>query len=143
VRAEAERLTVGEVARGAGVRVETVRFYEREGLIDRPARTPSGYRQYDHGVVRRIRFIQHAKGLGFSLREIGELLSLRAAPDGTCAAVRARALAKIGDIDSRIASLGAMRRALVRLVEACAGGGPASECPFLEALDQENDHAVD
>jgi MerR family mercuric resistance operon transcriptional regulator len=142
VRGPEKPLTIGEVAKAARVGVETVRFYEREGLIDPPARTRSGYRQYDREVVRRIRFIQHAKDLGFSLRQIGELLSLRAAPDGTCAAVRSHALAKIADIDGRIASLGAMRRALMRLADACAGAGPASECPFLEALDQENDHAI-
>lgn len=143
MRAARGQLTIGEVARRAGVGVETVRFYEREGLIAPPARTASGYRQYDGEVIRRIRFIHHAKSLGFTLREVAELLSLRAAPDGTCAAVRAHALAKIGDIDSRITALGTVRRALVRLAEACAGPGPASECPFLEALDQESDHAID
>jgi MerR family mercuric resistance operon transcriptional regulator len=143
MRGALEHLTIGKVAKGAGVSVETVRFYERAALIDPPVRTPAGYRQYDREVVRRIRFIQHAKNLGFSLREIAELLSLRAAPDGTCAAVRAHALSKIGDIAARIAALGTMRRALVRLADACAGAGPASECPFLEALDQENDHEID
>lgn len=134
-------LTIGQVAKGAGVGVETVRFYEREGLIDKPARRPSGYRQYELEVVRRIHFIQHAKELGFSLKEVSELLSLRVAPDGTCAAVRDHALSKIHDIDAKIAALGGMRRALVRLSETCGGPGPASECPILEALDQENDHA--
>ncbi len=143
MRGAPQPLTIGEVAKDAGVGVETVRFYEREGLIAPPGRTPSGYRQFERDVVRRIRFIQHAKALGFSLREIAELLSLRAAPDGTCATVRVHALSKVGDIDSRIASLGSMRRALVRLADACAGAGPASECPFLQALDQENDHAID
>ena len=136
-----ECLTIGQVARGAGVGVETVRFYEREGLIDRPERRPSGYRQYGPDVVRRIRFIQHAKQLGFSLNEVLELLSLRVAPDGTCAAVQTRALSKIQDIDAKIAALGGMRRALLRLSETCGGPGPATECPILEALDQENDHA--
>lgn len=136
-----EGLTIGQVAREANVGVETVRFYEREGLIDKPARRPSGYRQYEPDVVRRIRFIQHAKELGFSLKEVNELLSLRMAADGTCAAVRDHAMSKIQDIDAKIAALGGMRRALLRLSESCGGPGPASECPILEALDQENDHA--
>ncbi|MEO8502522.1 MAG: MerR family DNA-binding protein [Acidobacteriota bacterium] len=141
MKSAAQYLTIGRVAQDSGVGVETVRFYEREGLIERPERPPSGYRHYEPGVVRRMRFIQHAKGLGFSLHEIAELLSLRVAPDGTCAAVQARALSKIRDIEVKMAALRKMRRALLRLSEACAGPGPASECPILEALDQESPRA--
>ena len=131
-------LTIGKLARESGVGVETVRFYERRGLIAKPVRRPSGYRQYQPEVVRRIRFIQHAKELGFSLHEVAELLSLRVAPDGTCAAVQEHALAKIEAIDARITALTGMRRALIRLSEACGGPAPASECPILEALEQES-----
>ncbi|MCH8048022.1 MAG: MerR family transcriptional regulator, partial [Planctomycetes bacterium] len=77
-------LTIGQLARRAEVGVETVRFYEREGLLEEPARRPSGYRQYDEGVVDRLRFIRRAKQLGFTLKEIRELLSLRLDPATTC-----------------------------------------------------------
>lgn len=136
-----DHLTIGQVAKNAGVGVETIRFYEREGLIGKPARRPSGYRQYQPDIVLRIRFIQRAKELGFSLREITELLSLRVARGSTCADVRARALSKMKDIDAKIAVLQGMRRALVRLSEACVGRGPVSECPILDALGAEDAHA--
>ena len=130
-------LTVGQVARRAGVGVETVRFYEREGLLERPSRRPSGYRQYGEGAVARLRFIRRAKELGFTLREIIELLSLRVDPATTCADVKGRVAAKIADIDSRIATLRRMRKALLKLDRACGGRGTTSDCPILEALDQE------
>lgn len=131
-------LTIGQAAKHAGVGVETIRFYERQGLIGRPERRPSGYRQYQSEVVRRIRFIQRAKELGFSLREVAELLSLRVAGGRTCADVRSLALSKAADIDAKIATLERMRVALFRLTEACVGeGGPIGECPILDALDPE------
>lgn len=133
-----ESLTIGQVARSAGVGVETVRFYEREGLIAEPPRRPSGYRQYPPDVVRRIRFIKRAKDLGFTLAEIGELLSLRIAPETTCADVRDRAVVKIADIDGKLLALQRMKEALVRLTKACTGSGPTTECPILEALDTED-----
>lgn len=136
-------LTIGRVAQHAGVGVETIRFYERQGLIGQPERRPSGYRQYQPEVVRRIHFIQRAKELGFSLREIAELLSLRVARGRTCADVRARALSKVADIDAKIATLQGMRGALFRLTEACVGQGPAGECPILDALDAEAGRAED
>lgn len=136
-----QHLTIGQVAKDAGVGVETIRFYEREGLIGKPERRPSGYRHYPPEIVRRIRFIQRAKELGFSLREITELLSLRVARGSTCADVRAQALSKMKDIDTKITVLQGMRAALVRLSEACVGRGPVSECPILDALDAEDTHA--
>lgn len=129
-------LTIGQVARGAGVGVETVRFYEREGLIATPPRRASGYRQYPPQVVQRILFIRRAKELGFSLREITELLSLRVDPSCTCGDVRRRAEDKVADIDERMRTLQRMREALVRLVDACHGSGPTSECPILDALEE-------
>ena len=134
-------LTIGQVAKESGVSVETIRFYEREGLIRKPPQRPSGYRQYDPDVIRRIRFIQRGKDLGFSLREITELLSLRVARGSTCADVRARALSKMKDIDTKITVLQGMRGALVRLSAACVGRGPVSECPILDALDPKDNHA--
>lgn len=132
-------LTIGQVAKLAGVGVETVRFYEREGLILQPERPPSGYRQYPPEVVRRIRFIRRAKGLGFTLREIKELLELRDDSNSTCADVRKRAQEKIADIERRIADLKRIRTALVRLTERCEGALSGGECPFLEALDEQGE----
>lgn len=128
-------LTIGRVARGAGLAVDTVRYYEREGLLAKPARTAAGYRQYSRDTVLRLRFIRQAKDLGFSLSEIKELLALRIAPGKSCADVRARAQAKIADVEQRIAQLDRMKRALSRLAASCSGRGPTSECPILEALE--------
>lgn len=128
-------LTIGEIARRAGVGVETVRFYERQGLIEEPARRASGYRQYGEEVVDRLRFIRQAKELGFTLAEIRELLSLRVDPASTCADVKGRAEAKIADIDEKIRTLQRMKRALVKLTTACGGDGPSSKCPILESLE--------
>jgi Hg(II)-responsive transcriptional regulator len=128
-------LTIGQLAREAGVGVETVRFYERQGLLEEPARRASGYRQYGEEVVSRLNFIRRAKELGFTLREIAELLTLRDDPDTTRADVRRRAEAKVTDIDTRIRYLQRMRDALSRLTATCHGDGPAATCPILEALN--------
>lgn len=130
-------LTIGKVARGAGLAVDTVRYYEREGLLEKPARTPGGYRRYSPEAVKRLQFIRQAKELGFTLAEIRELLTLKVAPDKSCADVRARAQAKIADVESRIAQLERMKRALEQLAASCSGQGPTSECPILEALERQ------
>ena len=136
-----EVLTIGQLAKQAGVGVETIRFYEREGLIAEPERRPSSrYRQYPPQAVRRVRFIRHAKDLGFTLKEIQELLELRVNPGSTCADVRSRARDKIDDIEDRIASLQRMKAALERLAKKCRGHGPTTECPILEELDREEDN---
>jgi MerR family copper efflux transcriptional regulator len=131
-------MTIGEVARRAGVAVDTVRFYEHQGLLEQPARRPSGYREYDEGVVARLRFILRAKGLGFSLKEIGELLALRAGSDATCADVRRQAAAKLADVEAKIRDLERIRDALASLTASCRGQGPTSDCPILAALEDEN-----
>lgn len=128
-------LRIGELARLAGVSVQAVRFYEREGLLAEPARRPSGYREYPESAVRRLRFLRRAKDLGFSLREIGELFALRVDRGTSCAAVRDRVLGKVAQVEGRIAELERIRAALVALAESCAGRGPRSECPILDALD--------
>ena len=97
--------TIAGIARRAGVGVETVRFYERQGLIAQPPRGVSGYRRYPEETVARLRFIRRAKALGFSLREIRELLSLRVDPMGRSGEVKARAQAKIADIEEKIRAL--------------------------------------
>lgn len=127
--------TIGQVAKQAGVGVETVRFYEREGLLPEPDRKESGYRQFDENVVDRLRFIRRAKDLGFTLKEVKELLSLRLDPETTCAAVKQRAEAKIADIDEKMRSLRRMKKVLGKLTESCSGHGPVDDCPILEALN--------
>lgn len=129
-----QTLTIGEVARQAGVGVETVRFYERQGLLEEPRRRPSGYRQYDPEAVTVLRFVRRAKELGFTLKEIKSLLGLRLDASATRAAVREQATAKVADIDARIADLQRMRDVLARLIHKCHGAGSASGCPILEAL---------
>lgn len=129
--------TIGKIAKAAGLGVETVRFYERLGLIAEPGRSGSGYRQYRPETVRRLQFIVRAKALGFTLQEIGKLLDLRATPGAGCADVQARAEAKITDIEERIAQLNAMKRVLGELVAQCRSEGPLSECPILDALNEE------
>lgn len=128
-------LTIGRVAREAHVAIDTVRYYEREGLLEKPARTSSGYRQYPADAVARLRFIRQAKDLGFTLSEIRELLALKVAPGKSCADVRARAEAKITDIEQRLAQLNRMKRALAKLAASCSGRGPTSKCPILDAME--------
>ena len=130
-------LTIGQVARRAGIGLETVRFYERQGLIEEPPRKDSGYRQYPEQVIVRLRFIRRAKELGFSLKQISELLALRVDTTTTCVDVKKRAEAKTVDIQEKIRDLQRMKRALAKLSAACRGQGPTSECPILEALEEE------
>lgn len=127
--------SIGQTAKRAGVGIETIRFYERKGLIAPPPRRASGYRQYPAETVDRLRFIKRAKDLGFSLKEIGELLALRVTPGTTCGHVKRRAETKIADIDGRIRALRRMRRALDKLTKACDGKAPIRDCPILESLD--------
>lgn len=129
-----ESLTIGQLAQRAGVGVETVRFYEREGLISEPPRRPSGYRDYPPEAVARIVFIRRGKELGFTLKEINELLELRVRPRRNCAQVKRSADAKIAGIDGKIAALRRMRRALKDLTKACEESRPTTECPILASL---------
>ena len=129
-----QALTIGKVARRAEVGVETVRFYERQGLIAAPQRGTSGYRLYPEETVARLCFIRRAKALGFSLREIHELLALRVDSEGSSAEVKARAQAKITAIEEKLRTLQRMKEILVRLTTACDGCVPVSACPILEAL---------
>ena len=131
-----ENLTIGQLAKRAGVNIETIRYYERRGLIPDPPRNESGHRQYSQESVRRTEFIKRAQTLGFSLKEISELLSLRVEPGRTCGDIKARTEAKILDIESRIADLEQMRKALSKLASQCTGRGPIGKCPILEALDE-------
>ncbi len=129
-------MKIGAVAARADVNIQTVRYYERRGLLPKPPRTESNYRLYSEDNVRRVRFVKRAQELGFSLKEIKELLALRIDSRATRAHVRERAETKIADIEEKIRSLRAMKKTLTRLTAACCGGrGSVSDCPILEALD--------
>ena len=130
-------MRIGIVAERAGVGVETVRFYERVGLVERPRKPgDGGYRVYPAEAVDRIRFVRHAQRLGFSLKEIEELLLLRSDPSTECADVRERAQTKLDAVNRKIADLAAIRGVLEDLVRRCKADGPAADnCPILEALE--------
>ena len=131
-------LTIGRLAKQAGVNLETVRYYERRGLLPRPPRSASGYRLFPAEAARRLRFIRRAQELGFSLSEIGDLLSLRMSRRTTSAGIRARAEAKISDIEAKIKSLDSMKKTLRKLTTACDGCAPLADCPILESLERED-----
>jgi MerR family copper efflux transcriptional regulator len=131
------RLTIGKTAQRAGVGVETIRFYERRGLIERPRKPAGGgFREYDAETIARVRFIRQAQELGFSLREIEELLSLRADPAADCTDVRTRAVAKRNEVERKIAELGRIRGALDALIASCPGGGALRACTILDAIER-------
>jgi Hg(II)-responsive transcriptional regulator len=130
-------MTIGKLAKRAGVGVETIRFYERKGLIPEPPRRSSGYREYDDDTVTRVRFIRHAKELGFTLKEIDGLLSLQLDPDKPCQDVNRRIETKLSDIDEKIQMLNRMKDALQRLSAECRGEGSVNDCPILEALEDD------
>ena len=129
---EAVPMLIGELARRAGVNVQTVRYYELRGLLAEPTRTLGGYRQYTEDALDRMRFIRRAQDLGFTLSEIADLLALKLDPRTPADAVRRRAHAKIANIDRRVRGLERMRHALVGLAEDCRG--PIDACPLLGTL---------
>ena len=127
-------MTIGELAKQVTVGQGTIRFYERKGLIPEPPRTSSGYRQYPAETATRLRFILRAKNLGFALKEIKELLSLRLDEDTCRVDVRQQASDKIRDLDGKIRDLQGMRSRLCALERACLDQGSSDECPILKAL---------
>ena len=127
-------LKIGDVARQAELSIDTVRFYEREGLLGRVRRSTAGQRQYGDDTVRRLAFVRRATALGFSLAEVKSLLMLRVSARVPCERVRDRALTKLADIDRRIAELQEMRGALARLANGCEQGAALGTCPFLDEL---------
>ncbi len=131
-------LTIGRLAKQVGLGIETVRFYERQGLIEPPPRTESNYRIYPQEEVARLRFIKKAKSLGFTLNEIKELMFVRHDPHATKADIKDRTLAKIKDIEGKITDLTRIKTALEHLASSCDGHGPLDECPILAALDSDN-----
>ncbi|SRR5712692_2739511 len=133
-------MKIGQVATRAGVNIDTLRYYERRGLLAEPERRPSGYRDYPDETVPIVRFIKRAQDLGFTLNEIEELVSLRDGGNGKRRSeVRALAEAKMRDIDQKLARLQAMRSALSGLIESCACAGGRPDCPILEALNDSAD----
>ena len=134
-----ETLRTGELAAQAGVNVQTLRYYERRGLLDEPERRASGYREYSPDAVQLIRFIKRAQELGFTLAEVEDLLRLRSDQEAACSEVRTAAEAKIEDIEQKIRHLRAMKRALGILVASCASEGSSRHCPILEALDDDRE----
>ncbi|NUO71819.1 MAG: heavy metal-responsive transcriptional regulator [Frateuria sp.] len=133
----ASPLTIGAVAKRAGVAIDTIRYYEREGLLPEPSRRPSGYRSYGEGTVARLRFIRRAKNLGFTLEEIRGLLALSADRQRGVRAVKQRAQHRLAEIEARIAELERVRAGLAQLIEACPGHGEPERCPILQALGGE------
>lgn len=129
------RMRIGELARRAGVNVQTVRYYERRGLLPDPRGNEQGYREYGEATLERLRFIRRAQDLGFTLTEIAELLALRLGRGATAGRVKARAQAKIREIEGRLRDLERIRHALSHLAGECsAGSGSVGECPLLDAL---------
>ena len=130
-------LTIGRVARAAGVAIDTIRYYERERLLPAPARRLSGYRDYTPDAIARLRFIRRAKELGFSLPEIRELLALSADRERGVHGVKQRAEARLAEIERRIGELKRVQRGLKNLIDACPGHGAPEVCPILTALSHE------
>lgn len=122
------------LAEQGGVNLQTIRYYEREGLLPAPPRLRSGYRVFPESAVRRVQFIKRAQELGFSLSEVRELLSIQIDPAKECSDVQRLAKAKVADIAEKIKTLQSMKQVLTRLAEACPGCGPSSECPILESI---------
>lgn len=128
-------LSIGQLGKQTGLSVETIRYYEREGLIEKPQRTATGYRQYPPATVRHLQFIQRAKDVGFTLRDIGDLLRLKKKPGASCSDFKLRALAKLGDVIQKITDLERIRDSLQDMVKRCNANADMSECPILESLE--------
>lgn len=128
---------IGQLARRGGVSIDTIRYYERNGLLVPSNRLASGYRRYGNLEIARLRFIRRAQGLGFTLAEIKGLLTLSAQHD--VSRIRKTAAEKLIDVESRIAALERVRRGLATLIDACPGHGRAEDCPILQALGAEDD----
>jgi Hg(II)-responsive transcriptional regulator len=131
-------LTIGQLAKATGVGIETIRFYERRGILPMPPRQRSGYRQFAPDAVARVQFIRRAQSVGFTLREIEQLLALRDKPDATRQDVREQVQQKIADVDARLRELQQIRGELMGLLSTCHDSGSVDECPILEALSDQH-----
>jgi MerR family mercuric resistance operon transcriptional regulator/MerR family gold-responsive transcriptional activator of gol and ges genes len=130
------RLTIGQLAKTAGVNVQTIRYYERQRLLTPADRKPSGYRLYGGEALKRLRFIKNAQTLGFTLREIGDLLSLRVSSTAQCKTVQVKAQAKLRQVEVKVQDLRALARALRHLIQACQSGQTTDHCPILRTLEE-------
>lgn len=129
-------MKIGELAKIADVNIDTIRYYEKAGVLPEPLRSPSGYRDYDESTVRRLRFIRNAKRLGFSLVEITELLALSSSD---MAHIRNAATDKLATVEARITDLTRMKEALGHIIRECPGHGPGEECPIVQSLASPNE----
>jgi MerR family mercuric resistance operon transcriptional regulator/MerR family gold-responsive transcriptional activator of gol and ges genes len=129
-------LTIGQLAKSVGVNVQTVRYYERRQLLPPTSRMPSGYRLYGDEALRRLRFIRNAQALGFTLREIDELLSLRIRSTARCGDVQRKAEAKLKQVEVKVRDLRALAKALRGLILDCQAGQPTDRCPILQSLEK-------
>ena len=134
---QVDTLSIGQLADQSGIHLETIRYYEREGLMPAPPRKSSGHRAYPKNAARRLRFIKRAQELGFSLAEIRELLALKVDPDQLCTDVVRQVEGKIIDIDARIEHLQAMKRVLGQLKHSCSGNCAVADCPILDSFETE------
>ena len=131
-----DKLLIGELARKANVNKETIRYYERKGLIPEPPRNKSGHREYSQMDVKRTEFIKRTQSLGFSLREINDLLLLKIEPESTCKDIQELVKSKITDIDQKITDLTLIKETLKKLANRCTGKGPVGGCPILDELEK-------
>jgi len=130
-------VTIGKLAKEVGVNIQTVRYYERRRLLSPTARKPSGYRLYGDDALKRLRFIRNAQSLGFTLKEIAELLDLRVSLRTRCGDVQKKAQAKLAQAESKVRDLQALARGLRGLIKACQAGQPTDRCPILQTLEEE------
>jgi len=128
---------IGQLAKRSGVPIDTVRHYERIGLLKPAARLASGYRRYGEAEQKRLRFIRRAKALGFTLDEVQELLALSAGRN--VQSIRKAAAARLADVEQRIEELSRVRDSLRQLIAACPGHGRAEACPILNALSTDSE----
>ncbi len=132
-----ETLTRGKLAKRSGVNIETLRYYEKRNLIDPPRRSEAGYRLYTPADILRIRFIKNAQKLGFTLKEIRELLKLRIKINTSCDSVLKKAEHKRAEIMVKIKDLQSMKRALDQLIHKCVESIPTEDCPILESFESD------
>jgi len=130
--------TIGKMAKLAQISRDTIRFYEREGLIEKPCRLDNGYRIYSEKTIARLQFIQRAKKMGFTLKEIDELLSIRQTTQNTCDEAKQQIIRKIENVQEKLLELNRLSRALKALSSNCKKNREQNECPLLEALEEQH-----
>jgi MerR family transcriptional regulator, copper efflux regulator len=130
-------MRISDAAKKAEVNVETIRYYERKGILEVPSTQRSGYREYSDDAVELIQFVKNAQNLGFSLKEIQGLLALKVDPASDCGDIKQRAVSKIAEIENKIRALEEMKKSLQVITSKCSGVGPVSSCTILNAMKHE------